>query len=172
MNLEHTQIPLLDEADGGDWLTVKYGRKKKNINSHQSPSSTPTPIGLVSSPTPTAAPKRPLGHHPPREGLNLATSTTPQVAEGIKMACQHPTTEQVRTLTVRFDPVQNIAIASTPNEELAMSIRHITTIHLGGREFAVTAYVAAPDSSAEGVIHGIPAGTPTKVLLNGLYAPG
>ncbi|KAH7965700.1 hypothetical protein HPB49_009894 [Dermacentor silvarum] len=107
----------------------------------------------------------------PRKGLNLATWTTPKVAEGINMACQPPTTEHVRTLRLRIDPVQNIAIASTPNEELAMSIRHITTIHMGVLEFAVTAYVADPDSSAKGVIHGIPAGTSTEVLLNGLYVP-
>ncbi|KAH7960630.1 hypothetical protein HPB49_021832 [Dermacentor silvarum] len=108
----------------------------------------------------------------PREGLNLATWITLQVTDGIKIARQHPTSEHVRTLTVRIDPIQNIAIASTPKEELAMSIRHITTIHLGGRELAVTAYVAALDHSAKGVIHGIPAGTPTEVILNGLYAPG
>ncbi|KAH7953095.1 hypothetical protein HPB49_004598 [Dermacentor silvarum] len=171
INLEHTQIPLTDEADGGDWLTVKYGRKK---------TSTPTNPPLQPRHPSVSQVERlpPLPRNDlkviirPREGLNLATWTTPQVAEGIKMACQHPTNEHVRTLTVRIDPVQNIAIASTPNEELAMSIRHINTIHLGGREFAVTAYVAAPDSSAKGVIHGIPAGTPTEVLLNGLYAPG
>ncbi|KAH7959761.1 hypothetical protein HPB49_013609 [Dermacentor silvarum] len=171
MNLEHTHIPLPDEADGGDWLTVKYGWKK---------TSTPTNPPLQPRHPSVSRVERlpPLPRNDlkviirPREGLNLPTWTTPQVAEGIKMACQHPTTEPVRTLTVRIDPVQNIAIASTPNEALAMSIRHINTIHLGGREFAVTAYVAAPDSSAKAVIHGIPAGTPTEVLLNGLYAPG
>ncbi|KAH7941028.1 hypothetical protein HPB49_009379 [Dermacentor silvarum] len=159
MNLEHTQIPLPEEANGGDWLTVKYGRKK----------TTPTnpPLQPRHPSVSRVARLLPLPRNDlkviirPREGLNLATWATPQVVEGIKMACQHPTSEPVRILTVRIDPVQNIAIASAPNEELDMSIREIPTIHLGGREVAVTAYVVAPDSTAKGVIHGIPAGTPT-----------
>ncbi|KAH7941032.1 hypothetical protein HPB49_009383 [Dermacentor silvarum] len=171
MNLENPQIPLPDEVDGGDWLTVKYGPKKTStpINHPLQPQH-PSVSRVARLPPLPRNDLKVIIH--PREGLNLATWTTPQVAEGIKMACQHPTTEPVRTLTVRIDPVQNIAIASPPYEELAMSIRDLTTIHLDGRELAVTAYVAAPDSTVKGVINGIPAGTPTDVLLNRLYAPG
>ncbi|XP_070394101.1 uncharacterized protein [Dermacentor albipictus] len=102
MHLEHTQIPLPDEPAGGDWLTVKYGRKK---------ASTPT--------NPPLQPRHPSFHRQPRlpplprndlkviirprEGLNLATWTTPQVAEGIKLASkkQKGTTKSARVKCFR-----------------------------------------------------------------------
>ncbi|KAH6935776.1 hypothetical protein HPB50_009469 [Hyalomma asiaticum] len=49
--------------------------------------------------------------------------------------------------TLRIRSGQNIAIASTPKEELAERIQRITVLQLGGKEYRVSAYVAASDMS-------------------------
>ncbi|KAG0426504.1 hypothetical protein HPB47_026381 [Ixodes persulcatus] len=43
-----------------------------------------------------------------------------------------------------MDRIQNIAIASTPSEDLARHIRDIPTLRFGDNEYEVTAYIAAP----------------------------
>ncbi|KAM7312834.1 uncharacterized protein ISCGN_009738 [Ixodes scapularis] len=50
-----------------------------------------------------------------------------------------------------MDRIQNIAIASTPSEDLARHIRDIPTLRFGDNEYEVTAYIAAPDDAARGV---------------------
>ncbi|KAG0425854.1 hypothetical protein HPB47_027009 [Ixodes persulcatus] len=71
-----------------------------------------------------------------------------------------------------MDRIQNIAIASTPSEDLARHIRDISTLRFGENEYEVTAYSAAPDDSARGVVRGIPPGTTGQELIDNLYSPG
>ncbi|KAH9367106.1 hypothetical protein HPB48_021719 [Haemaphysalis longicornis] len=72
----------------------------------------------------------------------------------------------------RVDEVQNIAIVSTPDEDVARNIRDLQSLHILGNEYEITADIAAPDDSSRGVIHGIPPGTPISELIDNLHAPG
>ncbi|KAH7940581.1 hypothetical protein HPB49_002309 [Dermacentor silvarum] len=62
---------------------------------------------------------------------------------------------------------QKLAVASTPKEELAERIRRITALQLGGKEYQVYAYVAAPDMSCKRVATGIDSEThPDELMAN------
>ncbi|KAH7966859.1 hypothetical protein HPB49_019967 [Dermacentor silvarum] len=76
-----------------------------------------------------------------------------RVARAVRQAA-HITATESDALTLRIRNEQNLAVASTPKEELAERIRRITTLQLGGKEYQVYAYVAAPDMSCKGVALG------------------
>ncbi|KAH7934023.1 hypothetical protein HPB49_020578 [Dermacentor silvarum] len=63
----------------------------------------------------------------------------------------HITATESDAFTLRIRNEQNLAVLSTPKEELAECIRRITALQLCGKEYQVYAYMAAPDMSGEGV---------------------
>ncbi|KAH7971448.1 hypothetical protein HPB49_024235 [Dermacentor silvarum] len=67
----------------------------------------------------------------------------------------HITATQFDALTLGICNEQNLAVASMPKEELAERIRGISALQLGGKNYQVYAYVAAPDMSCKGVATGI-----------------
>ncbi|KAH7941335.1 hypothetical protein HPB49_012343 [Dermacentor silvarum] len=67
--------------------------------------------------------------------------------------------------------VKNLAVASTPKEELTEHISRITTLQLGGKEYQVCAYVACPNISSKGVATGIDIEIHRDELMANLRSP-
>lgn len=55
---------------------------------------------------------------------------------------------------------------------MAWHIRDLQSLPILGNEYEITAYIAAPDDSSRGVVHGIPPGSPISELIDSLHAPG
>lgn len=102
----------------------------------------------------------------PHQGLPLRTITTPEMAAAVSSACQHTVTGE--HFLLRIKPGSNIVIISTSEQEVAERIRRITTLTLNGRKHAVNVYAATGEEALRGVVHGIPASTPTETLMANL----
>ncbi|KAM7290784.1 uncharacterized protein ISCGN_027375 [Ixodes scapularis] len=175
-----TGIPLQEEQpERDDWVEIRRRRSKK-----VKPQNTEATIS-VSQPTPQRALTRqprlpPLPRDDfkiiirPRGALNLANLETIHLSRAIAEKTRQHTRDRPNSTTfqVRMDRIQNIAIASTPSENLARHIRDIPTLRFGDNEYEVTAYIAAPDDSARGVVRGIPPETTGQELIDNLYSPG
>ncbi|KAG0445704.1 hypothetical protein HPB47_018175 [Ixodes persulcatus] len=173
-------IPLQeDQPERDDWVEIRRRRSKK-----VKPQNTEATIS-GSQPTPQRALTRqprlpPLPRDDfkiiirPRGALNLANLETIHLSRAIAEKTQQHTRDRPNSTTfqVRMDRIQNIAIASTPSEDLTRHIRDIPTLRFGDNEYEVTAYIVAPDDSARGVVRGIPPGTTGQELIDNLYSPG
>ncbi|KAH7937495.1 hypothetical protein HPB49_012718 [Dermacentor silvarum] len=67
-------------------------------------------------------------------------------------------------ITARQAPGTNIIIVSTPSLEVADVIRRTTCIELRGKQHPFNIYVADPEDSYKGVVHGFPAHTESADL--------
>ncbi|KAH7971239.1 hypothetical protein HPB49_020684 [Dermacentor silvarum] len=108
----------------------------------------------------------------PKDGLNITQLSTHQISRAITKACGNPDMCNEGNLLIRLRNGSNIAIMSTPSMEAANVVQSVPSLRFGAN--AVTAYVAAPDNSCKGVIHGLDAGTtPTELLahLQGKMVP-
>ncbi|KAL1422152.1 hypothetical protein MTO96_022415 [Rhipicephalus appendiculatus] len=104
----------------------------------------------------------------PKKGLAIRNFTTPQISRAVAMAGnsrQHCTGDH---FIIRTRPGSNIIIASTPNVDTAQFLRWITTLTLEGKTYAINSYVAAPEDTLNGVIHGIEPGTTPEELTSNL----
>ncbi|KAH7959154.1 hypothetical protein HPB49_008963 [Dermacentor silvarum] len=89
------------------------------------------------------------------------------MARAITKACGNPDMCNEGNLLIRLHNGSNIAIISTPSMETANVVQSVPSLRFGAKDYAVTAYVAAPDNSCKGVIHGLDAGTtPTELLAH------
>lgn len=103
----------------------------------------------------------------PKNGLNISQLSTHQMARAITKACGNPDMCNEGNLLIRLHNGSNIAIISTPSMETANVVQSVPSLRFGAKDYAVTAYVAAPDNSCKGVIHGLDAGTtPTELLAH------
>lgn len=101
----------------------------------------------------------------PKNGLNISELSTHQMARAITKACGKPDICNEGSFLIRLHNGSNIAILSTPSMETASAVQCISSLRFAAKNYAVTAYVAAPDNSCKGVIHGVDAGTtPTELL--------
>ncbi|KAH7949066.1 hypothetical protein HPB49_004636 [Dermacentor silvarum] len=98
----------------------------------------------------------------PRDGLDFSKWQSHRVAQAVSQAANITATES-DALTLRIRNEQNLAVASTP--------KRITTLQLGGKEYQVYAYVAAPDMSCKRVATGIDSETHPDELMANLRSP-
>ncbi|KAH7973934.1 hypothetical protein HPB49_007309 [Dermacentor silvarum] len=163
------------DGNGGDWFTV--ARKRRRDASH--PTTTTGESKPDRAPNqaherkPRLPPLRPSDYKivfRPRDGLDFSKWQSHRVARAVRQAA-HITATESDALTLRIRNEQNLAVASTPKEELAERIRRITTLQLGGKEYQVYAYVAAPDMSCKGVATGIDSETHPDELMANLRSP-
>lgn len=98
----------------------------------------------------------------PHQGLPLRAITTPVMARAIIEACDEKI--QGEQFLLRIKPGSNIVIVSTPEKEVANTLRQITSLKINGKPHAVKAYVALGDGAVRGVIHGLTPHTPSDVL--------
>ncbi|KAH7944441.1 hypothetical protein HPB52_019711 [Rhipicephalus sanguineus] len=106
----------------------------------------------------------------PRDGLNLSEWPQHFIARAIGMAAQLPDIT-LHQLTVRIRRDQNVAVVSTPDEEIAARLQQIKILCLSNKQYEVQAYVAAPDASCKGVISGIEKNTTPTTLMTNLRSP-
>ncbi|KAL1470302.1 hypothetical protein MTO96_024367 [Rhipicephalus appendiculatus] len=92
--------------------------------------------------------------------------TSPMLADALIEACQKKVTGD--QFLLRIKPGSNIAIVSTPDQEVAEKVRKLTSIVINGRQHAVNAYVATGDGAVRGVIHGLPQHTPPETIKRNL----
>ncbi|KAH6938934.1 hypothetical protein HPB50_014983 [Hyalomma asiaticum] len=89
-----------------------------------------------------------------RDGLNLAEWPQHSIARAIGTAAQF-TDATLHQLTIRIRREQNVAVVSTPDDDLAARLQQIKVLCLANKQYEVQAYVAAPDASCKGVIFGL-----------------
>lgn len=103
----------------------------------------------------------------PKKGLAIRNFTTHQISRAVALAGnsrQHCTGDH---FIIRTRPGSNIIIASTPHVETAEILRRITTLTLERKTYEFNTYVAAPEGTLRGVIHGIdPGTTPEELTAN------
>ncbi|KAL1473145.1 hypothetical protein MTO96_038895 [Rhipicephalus appendiculatus] len=103
----------------------------------------------------------------PKKGLAIRNFTTHQISRAVAMAGnsrQHCTGDH---FIIRTRPGSNIIIASTSHVHTAQNLRRITTLTLEGKTYEFNTYVAAPEDTLRGVIHGIePGTTPEELTAN------
>ncbi|KAL1468828.1 hypothetical protein MTO96_041238 [Rhipicephalus appendiculatus] len=104
----------------------------------------------------------------PKKGLAIKEYSTHQISRAIAAACEpHPHCTG-SDFIARIRPGSNIIIVSTPHEETGRVLRRVHTLTLGGKNYEFNTYVAAPEGTLRGVIHGIEPGTPPEELLANL----
>ncbi|XP_065290550.1 uncharacterized protein [Dermacentor albipictus] len=99
-------------------------------------------------------------------GLAVKSLQTHQVAQAVVAATKQGC--KAEDLIIRLRNGSNIIISSTDNEEAAQTIRRITQLSFGGKNYAVNAHVAAPEGTLRGVIHGVDQGTSPEELKTNL----
>ncbi|XP_075539698.1 uncharacterized protein LOC142574519 [Dermacentor variabilis] len=98
-------------------------------------------------------------------GLAVKSLQTHQVARAVVAATEQGC--KAEDLIIRLRNASNIIISSTDNEEAAQTIRCITQLSLGGKNYAVNAHVATPEGTLRGLIHGVdPATSPEELNTN------
>ncbi|KAH6924519.1 hypothetical protein HPB50_019170 [Hyalomma asiaticum] len=157
-----TDLSQKKTLDNGGWFTAKY-HNSRLIAVPQTGSEAADKIA-------PSQPKRRKEKLPPlpktdfkviirsKNGLNISQLSTHQMASAITKACGNPNMCNEGNLLTRLRDGFNIAIISTPNMETANAVQSISSLRFGASDYAVTAYVAAPDYSCKGVIHGLDAG--------------
>ncbi|KAL1485084.1 hypothetical protein MTO96_010468 [Rhipicephalus appendiculatus] len=89
----------------------------------------------------------------PRNGLNLRTACGVALDETIRRTAGINADE---TITICPNYIQNILVASTPDEETAGKLAKIRSIKMGDKEHEVSAYVSAPEEMVKGIIRDVP----------------
>ncbi|KAL1429167.1 hypothetical protein MTO96_016611 [Rhipicephalus appendiculatus] len=104
----------------------------------------------------------------PKKRLAIKEYSTHQVFRAIAAACApHPHCTG-NDFIARIRPESNIIIVSTPHEKAARVLHRVDTLTLGGKNYEFNTYVAVPEGTLRGVIHGIDPGTPPEELLANL----
>ncbi|KAH7944246.1 hypothetical protein HPB52_017611 [Rhipicephalus sanguineus] len=102
----------------------------------------------------------------PHPFLPLCNIITPALATAIIESCNHQFSGE--HFLLRIKPGSNIAIFSTPHQEVAMKARGIRLLTINGNAHAVKAYAATGEDALRGVVHGIPQHTPSETLLGNM----
>ncbi|XP_075533791.1 uncharacterized protein LOC142566789 [Dermacentor variabilis] len=82
----------------------------------------------------------------------------------VKSLQTHQVARAVVAATEQGCNAEDLIISSSDNEEAAQTIRRITHLSFGGKNYAVNAHVAAPEGTLRGVIHGVDPGTSPEEL--------
>ncbi|KAH7984769.1 hypothetical protein HPB52_023888 [Rhipicephalus sanguineus] len=90
----------------------------------------------------------------PRGGLCLARLEADIVMSAVITAANVPKTA-AKADTICTNPMQNIIVVSTPDEERARYYASVRSLYIGGRNYETHAYCTAPHGTVKGVIRGI-----------------
>ncbi|XP_072145253.1 uncharacterized protein [Dermacentor andersoni] len=178
---EQQDTHKVDEANWELVMTKRQkNRQRKNGWNAASAGNSPAPPPTAAAPASGAlkndgkgAQRQPRQRLPPLprddfkiilrpKGLVVKSLQQFQVARAVAAACSNKF--EGRDLITRLRTGSNIIIVSTPNEEAAQLARRITSLTIEGRSYDVNAYVAAPENTRRGVIHGVdPRATPEEL---------
>ncbi|KAH9367749.1 hypothetical protein HPB48_010328 [Haemaphysalis longicornis] len=104
----------------------------------------------------------------PRTGLRISAWTDRQIAQGLQLASGIPEEIFNVHVTVQSQPIQNLIIASTPDERCARALSSTMLVHLGATTYELQPYL----KSGAGVIHGLDQDTTTAQLPHILAPTG
>lgn len=90
----------------------------------------------------------------PRDGLNAANHSGTTLFNALREAAGL-TLEETRRDHLSVNLVQNLLVLSSPNPERAEKYAHITSLTLEDAVFSARGYIACPENTVKGVIHGI-----------------
>lgn len=92
----------------------------------------------------------------PRDGLDVRKHSEAHLRDAINSATALQPSE-VEMDILRTNPTQNIVIISTPKIENAEKYNALREICISDKTYEIRAYATAPEDTAKGVIHNIPA---------------
>lgn len=102
----------------------------------------------------------------PRGGLHTGRVEAPVLMAAV-MAATGTTREEAMQDTICANVMQNIIVVSTPDEQRAVRYAQLRALNIGGQTHEVSAYHAAPDGTAKGVIRNISTeDTPEEIKAN------
>ncbi|KAH7955834.1 hypothetical protein HPB52_004078 [Rhipicephalus sanguineus] len=90
----------------------------------------------------------------PRGGLNVKNVSQIKVAHALASAAQLAPAEIANDI-VCSNVMQNIFVVSTPEEKNARAYSKVELITVGGANYEVGSYLAAPDNTCKGVVKGV-----------------
>ncbi|KAH9364335.1 hypothetical protein HPB48_009403 [Haemaphysalis longicornis] len=77
----------------------------------------------------------------PRDGLRPASWSDRQIAYGLQAASRIPEGIFNHQVIIQVQAIQNLVVASTPNEDCAEALHHVTTLQLGAVTYKVLSYL-------------------------------
>ncbi|KAH7952008.1 hypothetical protein HPB52_016783 [Rhipicephalus sanguineus] len=102
----------------------------------------------------------------PHKGLMVKNVLGSELSMAVIEACRN--TFGGNSFLLRVHPGSNIAIMSTPREEVAGVLREISQLKIRGQIHPFNAYVADPEDVLRGIVHGLPPGTTQADLMANL----
>lgn len=108
----------------------------------------------------------------PQAGFRVASWSDRQVSQGIQKASNIPEAAFYARVTIQTQAVQNLIIASTPDEAYALALNEITSIQLGATTQEVLPYLKPLPGTSRGVITGLDPNTTNEQLPYILSANG
>lgn len=108
----------------------------------------------------------------PRTGLRISAWTDRQIAQGLQLTSGIPEEVFNVHVTVQSQPIQNLIVASTPDERCARALSSTTLVHLGATTYELQPYLKPFPGTVRGVIHGLDQGTTTEQLPHILSPTG
>lgn len=108
----------------------------------------------------------------PRSGLRISAWPDRQLTHSIQQASLIPERRFYAQVITQPQAQQNLITVSTPDEDCAEALRHITTLQLGTTTYEVTAYLKPPPGTVRGILHGIDQGTTPDQLREAIITTG
>ncbi|KAG0444843.1 hypothetical protein HPB47_013321 [Ixodes persulcatus] len=143
-------------------------RERRNFKQAATTPPPPVPRTQPTSPRTTPAPRLPDTDYKiiyrPRAGLRVAAWNDRQMTQSIQQASKIPDHVFNTYVTIQPLALQNLIVASTPNENCATALTEITTLQLGTTTQEVLPYLKPLPGTVRGVIHGLDQGTTTEQL--------
>lgn len=166
---EHTMD--FDELSGrtipqpGPWKQMLSDRRRAKQVYQQASQAPGKPHGFSRAPP---VPKLPESDYKivyrPRDGLRLAAWSDRQITAGIQTASRIPEGSFNQQIVIQVQAVQNLIVASTPNDEYAEILSEVTSLQLGAATYNILPYIKPFPGTVRGVIHGLDVGTTTEQL--------
>ncbi|KAH9375557.1 hypothetical protein HPB48_008124 [Haemaphysalis longicornis] len=152
----------------GPWKQIL--RERRNLKQQAAPPTSPFPVPCTQQTTPRSTPTPRLPDkdykviYRPRTGLRVAAYNGRQMTQSIQQASKIPEHVFNAYVTIQPQALQNLIVASTPDENCAMALSEVNTLQLGAAAYEVLPYLKPPPGTVRGVIHGLDQGTTTEQL--------
>ncbi|KAH9362484.1 hypothetical protein HPB48_015602 [Haemaphysalis longicornis] len=108
----------------------------------------------------------------PQAGLRVASWSERQFAQAICQASKLPERTFFSSVIIQTQVTQNLIVASTPDETLALTLCEVTTIQLGATTQELTPYLKPLPGTIRGVITGLDVGNMNEQLQHILATNG
>ncbi|KAH9384989.1 hypothetical protein HPB48_027025 [Haemaphysalis longicornis] len=103
-------------------------------------------------------------------GMNVPRTGFPDLRDAILTAANIPATEASADI-FRLNSEKNILVLSTPSITRAGQYNAITANPIDSQDFQLSPYVATPEGTSKGVIHGIPAYDTPEAITASIVTP-